>query len=37
MGEQMMQFQIPPELLSDFPWPLDGGGHAEGFLPMAFE
>jgi hypothetical protein len=37
MGDQMMQFQIPPELLSDFPWPLDGGGHAEGFLPMAFE
>jgi hypothetical protein len=37
MGDQMMQFQIPPELLSDWPWPLDGGGNPEGFLPMAFE
>lgn len=37
MGEQMMQFQLPPELLSDWPWPLDGGAHPEGFLPMAFE
>lgn len=36
MGEQIMQFQLPPELLSDWPWPLDGG-HSEGFLPMAFE
>ncbi|KGO41054.1 Transcription factor, fungi [Penicillium expansum] len=36
MGEQMMQFQLPPELLSDWPWPLDGA-HTEGFLPPAFE
>ncbi|KAJ5164375.1 uncharacterized protein N7500_006205 [Penicillium coprophilum] len=36
ISEQMMQFQLPPELLSDWPWPLDGA-HAEGFLPMAFE
>ncbi|CAI7634751.1 unnamed protein product [Penicillium glandicola] len=36
MGEQMMQFQLPPELLSDWPWPLDGA-HSEGFLPLAFE
>jgi hypothetical protein len=36
MGEHMMQFQLPPELLSDWPWPLDGA-HSEGFLPMAFE
>lgn len=37
MGEQMMQFQLPPELLSDWPWPLDGGAHPEGFMPLAFE
>lgn len=36
MGGQMMQFQLPPELLSDWPWPLDGA-HTEGFLPLAFE
>ncbi|KAJ5405338.1 hypothetical protein N7465_006622 [Penicillium sp. CMV-2018d] len=36
MGEQIMQFQLPPELLSDWPWPLDGA-HTEGFLPLAFE
>jgi hypothetical protein len=36
MGGQMMQFQLPPELLSDWPWPLDGA-HSEGFLPLAFE
>ncbi|CAG7996415.1 unnamed protein product [Penicillium salamii] len=35
-GEQIMQFQLPPELLSDWPWPLDGA-HSEGFLPLAFE
>jgi hypothetical protein len=37
MGDRMMQFQLPPELLSDWPWPLDGGAHPEGFLPLAFE
>ncbi|KAJ5773125.1 hypothetical protein N7457_008021 [Penicillium paradoxum] len=36
MGEPMMQFQLPPELLSDWPWPLDNA-HSEGFLPLAFE
>ncbi|KAJ5583395.1 hypothetical protein N7535_002015 [Penicillium sp. DV-2018c] len=36
IGEQMMQFQLPPELLADWPWPLDGG-HPEGFMPLAFE
>jgi hypothetical protein len=36
MGEQMMMFQLPPELLSDWPWPLDGA-HSEGFMPLAFE
>lgn len=33
---QMPQFQLPPELLSDWPWPLDTC-NAEGFLPLAFE
>lgn len=33
---QMSQFQLPPELLSDWPWPLDSH-NAEGFLPLAFE
>jgi len=38
MGEQIMQFQLPPELLSDWPWPLPlDGAHTEGFLPLAFE
>lgn len=36
MSEQMMQFQLPAELLSDWPWPLDNA-HSEGFLPLAFE
>lgn len=36
MGDQMLQFQIPQELLADWPWPLDNS-HSEGFLPMAFE
>lgn len=36
MGEHIMQFQLPPELLSDWPWPLDGA-HSEGFPPLAFE
>ncbi|KAJ6102459.1 hypothetical protein N7486_004886 [Penicillium sp. IBT 16267x] len=34
--DQMSQFQLPPELLSDWPWPLDSH-NAEGFLPLAFE
>ncbi|KAJ5327952.1 hypothetical protein N7452_008342 [Penicillium brevicompactum] len=37
VDNQMMQFQLPPELLSDWPWPLDGGAHPEGFMPLAFE
>ncbi|KAJ5287342.1 hypothetical protein N7478_003028 [Penicillium angulare] len=36
MGNQLMQFQLPPELLADWPWPLDNS-HSEGFLPFAFE
>lgn len=34
--DQMLQFQLPPELLTDWPWPLDNS-HSEGFLPLAFE
>lgn len=37
VGNQMMQFQLPPELLADWPWPLDSSAHSEGFLPLAFE
>ncbi|KAJ5983864.1 hypothetical protein N7481_005963 [Penicillium waksmanii] len=36
IGDQMLQFQLPPELLSDWPWPLDNS-QSEGFLPLAFE
>lgn len=36
INDQMLQFQLPPELLSDWPWPLDNS-HSEGFLPLAFE
>lgn len=35
--DQMPQFQLPPELLSDWPWPLDSYNNEEGFLPLAFE
>ncbi|KAF3397767.1 hypothetical protein F1880_006509 [Penicillium rolfsii] len=34
--EQMSQFQLPPEILSDWPWPVDSY-NSEGFLPLAFE
>lgn len=34
--DQMSQFQLPPELLSDWPWPLDSY-NTEGFLPLVFE
>ncbi|KAJ5645174.1 hypothetical protein N7507_011185 [Penicillium longicatenatum] len=34
--DQMSQFQLPPELLSDWPWPLDSH-NSEGFLPLSFE
>lgn len=34
--DQMSQFQLPPELLTDWPWPLDSY-NTEGFLPSAFE
>ncbi|KAJ5875755.1 uncharacterized protein N7473_013102 [Penicillium subrubescens] len=34
--DQMSQFQLPPELLSDWPWPLDSRS-AEVFLPLPFE
>lgn len=36
MNDQMLQFQLPPELLTNWPWPLDNS-HSEGFLPLAFE
>ena len=36
MEKQMMQFQLPPELLAGWPWPLDNS-HSDGFLPLAFE
>lgn len=35
-GDQLMQFQLPPELLTDWPWPLDNS-HSDGFIPLAFE
>lgn len=34
--DQMSQFQLPAELLSDWPWPLDSYT-TEGFLRLAFE
>ncbi|KAJ5742192.1 hypothetical protein N7533_011601 [Penicillium manginii] len=34
--DQMSQFQLPPELLTDWPWPLDSY-NTEGFLPLAFD
>lgn len=34
--DQMSEFQLPPELLTDWPWPLDSY-NTEGFLPLAFE
>lgn len=36
INDQMLQFQLPAELLTDWPWPLDNS-HSEGFLPLAFE
>lgn len=34
--DQMSQFQLPPELLTDWPWPLNSY-NTEGFLPWGFE
>lgn len=34
--DQMSQFQLPPELLTDWPWPLNSY-NTEGLLPLAFE
>jgi hypothetical protein len=34
--DQNSLFQLPPDLLSDWPWPLDSY-NTEGFLPLAFE
>lgn len=36
LGDHPSQFQLPPELLTDLPWPLDST-HTDGFLPLAFE
>ncbi|KAJ6012675.1 hypothetical protein N7522_003030 [Penicillium canescens] len=36
LSEQTLQFQLPPELLTNWSWPLDAA-HSEGFLPLAFE
>lgn len=36
MNGQRLQFQLPPELLANWPWPLDNS-QSEGFLPLAFE
>lgn len=33
---QLLHFQLPPELLTDWPWPLDNF-NSEGFIPLAFE
>ena len=34
--DQISQFQLPPELLTDWPWPLDSY-NTEGVLPLAFD
>jgi hypothetical protein len=34
--DQMSQFQLPPELLTDWPWQLDSF-NTEGFLSFAFD
>ncbi|KAJ5612447.1 hypothetical protein N7510_005641, partial [Penicillium lagena] len=34
--DQMPQFQLPPELLADWPWPFDSS-NSEGFFPLPFE
>lgn len=34
--DQMSQIQLPPELLTDWPWPLNSY-NTEGYLPWAFE
>jgi hypothetical protein len=34
--DQTPQFQLPPELLADWPWPFDSS-NSEGFFPLAFE
>ncbi|KAJ5759430.1 hypothetical protein N7520_006586 [Penicillium odoratum] len=36
INNHMLQFQLPPELLTGWPWSLDNS-HSEGFLPLAFE
>ena len=36
VNDQMLQFQLPPELLNDWPWPLDNS-QPEGFFPLPFE
>lgn len=35
IGDPIAQFQLPPELLNDWPWPSDPG-MSEGMFPLAF-
>ncbi|KAL4810618.1 hypothetical protein BDV18DRAFT_155231 [Aspergillus unguis] len=35
IGDPIAQFQLPPELLNDWPWPFDAG-LSEGVFPSAF-
>lgn len=34
--DQMSQFQIPPELLADWPWPFDSS-NSDSLIPLMFE
>lgn len=36
MNNHMLQFHLPPELLANWPWPLDSS-NSEGFFPLAVE
>jgi hypothetical protein len=36
MDDPIAQFQLPPELLNDWPWPFDASFSSEGMFPLAF-
>ncbi|BCS23705.1 putative C6 transcription factor [Aspergillus puulaauensis] len=36
IDDPIAQFQLPPELLNDWPWPFDTGFSSEGMFPLAF-